>query len=62
MLTVNCQSSIKISEEKTVYFDPLKVEENHDADLILITHSHWNHFSTEDILKVTDGLTAPLTR
>ena len=57
MLTVNCQSSIKISEEKTVYFDPLKVEENHDADLILITHSHWNHFSTEDILKVKKELT-----
>ncbi|MDD6756889.1 MAG: MBL fold metallo-hydrolase [bacterium] len=57
MLTVNCQSSIKISEEKTVYFDPLKVEENHDADLILITHSHWDHFSTEDILKVKKELT-----
>lgn len=57
MLTVNCQSSIKISEEKTVYFDPLKVEENHDADLILITHSHWDHFSIEDILKVKKELT-----
>ena len=57
MLTVNCQSSIKISEEKTVYFDPLKVEENHDADSILITHSHWDHFSIEDILKVKKELT-----
>ena len=40
-----------------MYFDPLKVEENHDADLILITHSHWDHFSTEDILKVKKELT-----
>lgn len=52
MLTVNCQSSIKITGEKIIYFDPLKVEESHDADLILITHSHWDHFSKEDILKI----------
>lgn len=52
MLTVNCQSSIKITREKIIYFDPLKVEESHDADLILITHSHWDHFSKEDILKI----------
>lgn len=52
MLTVNCQSSIKITGEKIIYFDPLKVEERHDADLILITHSHWDHFSKEDILKI----------
>lgn len=52
MLTVNCQSSIKITGEKIIYFDPLKVEESHDADLILITHTHWDHFSKEDILKI----------
>ena len=52
MLTVNCQSSIKITGETTIYFDPLKVEESHDADLILITHTHWDHFSKEDILKI----------
>ena len=52
MLTVNCQSSIKITAEKIIYFDSLKVEESHDADLILITHSHWDHFSKEDILKI----------
>ena len=52
MLTVNCQSSIKIIEEKIIYFDPLKVEELHDADYIFITHTHWDHFSKEDILKI----------
>ena len=51
MLTVNCQSSIKIMKEKTLYFDPLKTEEQHDADYIFITHTHWDHFSSEDILK-----------
>lgn len=52
MLTVNCQSSIKIMKEKTLYFDPLKTEELHDADYIFITHTHWDHFSSEDILKI----------
>ena len=52
MLTVNCQSSIKLTEEQIIYFDPLKVEEMHDADYIFITHMHWDHFSKEDILKI----------
>ncbi len=57
MITVNCQSSIKITEGKTIYFDPLKVEEKYDADLILITHPHWDHFSKEDILKIKKDIT-----
>ncbi len=52
MITVNCQSSIKITGDKTIYVDPLKIEENHDADYIFITHTHWDHFSKEDILKI----------
>lgn len=52
MLTVNCQSSIKIKDDITIYFDPLKVEANQDANIILITHTHWDHFSKEDILKI----------
>ncbi len=39
MIQVNCQSSIKITENKVIYFDPIKVEERHDADYIFITHS-----------------------
>lgn len=52
MISVNFHSSIKITGNKIVYFDPLKVMENHDADYIFITHSHWDHFSKEDILKI----------
>lgn len=55
MITVNCQSSIKITGEKTIYFDPLKVEEKQDADFIFITHPHWDHFSKEDILKIKNN-------
>lgn len=52
MIQVNCQSSIKLTGNKVIYFDPIKVEEKHDADYIFITHPHWDHFSKEDILKI----------
>ena len=54
MITVNCQSSIRItSNDIVVYFDPLNIDEAlHDADVIFVTHAHWDHFSPEDITKV----------
>ncbi len=40
----------KIKSEKTIYFDPFKLNpENEKADLILITHEHYDHLSSEDI-------------
>ena len=53
-IEVLCHSSIRIEgEEKTVYIDPYRIkEEIMDADLILITHSHYDHFSEDDINKV----------
>ncbi len=52
MITINEQSSIRLCLEKTIYIDPFHLkEESHDADIILITHSHYDHFSIEDILK-----------
>ena len=42
-----------MEKEKTIYFDTFKVDRNYnDADIIFITHSHYDHFSEEDILKV----------
>lgn len=52
-IKVFTQSSIFISGTKKLYFDPYDIPESfHDADMILITHSHYDHFSIEDILKV----------
>ncbi len=52
MITINEQASIRLELEKIIYVDPLHLkEESHDADIILITHSHWDHLSIEDILK-----------
>ena len=45
-------SSIKINQKKEIYIDPFKVgEEYHDADIIFVTHSHYDHYSEEDIKK-----------
>ncbi|MBP5495349.1 MAG: MBL fold metallo-hydrolase [Lachnospiraceae bacterium] len=48
------QNSIRIkSDAGTIYIDPFKIDnETHDADFILITHEHYDHFSPEDIDKI----------
>lgn len=53
-IDVNTQSSIKISSDAgTIYIDPLEIkDESHDADYILITHDHYDHFSPKDIEKI----------
>lgn len=50
VLNHNC---IKFQKEKIIYTDPFQLKNNYnDADIILITHSHYDHFSEEDINKV----------
>ena len=52
-ISVNVQSSIRISGAKTVYFDPWQIEgAPHDADYVFVTHEHYDHFSPEDINNV----------
>lgn len=57
-ITVNAQSSIRIAGAKTIYFDPFNVaEEKHDADIIFITHEHFDHFQPESIAKIKKEMT-----
>lgn len=53
-IEVNTQNSIRIeSRVGTIYIDPLEIADDiHDADYILISHDHYDHFSPEDIRKV----------
>ena len=45
--------SIRINKEKTIYIDPFKIDRNYnDADIVFITHDHYDHYSEEDIDKV----------
>ena len=47
------QSSIKLTGEKTIYFDPYNIKEDfHDADYIFITHDHYDHYDEKSIEKV----------
>ena len=46
-------SSIRINKEKIIYIDPFKINKNYnDADIVFITHDHYDHYSEEDIDKV----------
>lgn len=55
-IEVLTQSSIRIGGDKVIYIDPLQIQkEDHDADMVLITHDHWDHFSPEDLQKVVNA-------
>lgn len=52
-ICLNFQSSIKITENKIVYFDPYEITTNvNDADYIFITHDHYDHFDVRSIEKL----------
>ena len=51
-------NSIKITGDFNIYIDPFEIDnETKDADIIFITHSHYDHFSIKDILKIKNGNT-----
>ena len=52
-------ASFKICHEDTViYIDPWKLKDSpHDASLVLVSHSHYDHYSPEDIAKVSGAET-----
>lgn len=59
---VLCHSSIRITGSKTIYIDPFRIKENYnDADYVFCTHSHYDHFSKEDIVKLLKPKTVIIT-
>ena len=54
-------AGFKIKGEKTVYIDPFKIKETEPADIIIITHEHFDHLSPEDIDKIQTGKTVIVT-
>lgn len=47
------QASVKIQHAgKTIYIDPFNLKVTDQADIILITHSHFDHYSEENIKKI----------
>jgi len=51
----------RIDAGKTVYFDPYQIEEGPVADLILISHDHFDHCSPEDVAKIQGPETVIVT-
>jgi L-ascorbate metabolism protein UlaG (beta-lactamase superfamily) len=53
-INVLCHSAIRLEiDNKIIYIDPYSLTSNaNNADLIFITHDHYDHFSIEDIKKV----------
>ena len=54
--------SFKIKNGKTVIIDPFKIRPTSDrADILLISHEHFDHFSLDDIKKVVNQNTTVVT-
>lgn len=52
-INVNTQSSIRIEGSKVLYFDPYQIQTAvYDADIIFITHGHYDHFEPDSIAKI----------
>jgi len=54
-------SSVRIEGEKTIFIDPWKLNTKEKADIILISHSHRDHLSLEDVKKLQQEDTIIIT-
>ncbi|MFC1668030.1 MBL fold metallo-hydrolase [Chlamydiota bacterium] len=54
-------ASFRVTDTKTIYIDPWKISGRIPADIILITHDHYDHFSPEDIKKISHEKTEIVT-
>ncbi|MCI4624535.1 MAG: MBL fold metallo-hydrolase [Candidatus Magnetoovum sp. WYHC-5] len=44
--------SFRVAGEKIIYTDPFNIKKKEEADIILVTHEHFDHCSPEDISKL----------
>lgn len=57
---INSHSSIQIDDN--IYFDPFNIKETEPkAKIIFITHTHFDHFSPDDIKKIATNETVIVT-
>ncbi len=53
---LNHQAAILISDSVKIYIDPWELKTAaHDADIVLITHAHYDHLSPADVEKVQNS-------
>lgn len=53
--------TFRIDAEKTIYFDPYRISSGPTADVIMISHDHFDHCSPEDVAKIQGPGTVILT-
>jgi L-ascorbate metabolism protein UlaG (beta-lactamase superfamily) len=46
--------AFRLKNSKIIYFDPYEISSGDKADIILITHEHFDHMSINDIKKIAD--------
>jgi len=51
----------RIDAAKTIYFDPYEISGDQKADIILITHEHFDHCSPDDVSKIQQNDTVIVT-
>lgn len=54
-------ASFLIRDRKVIYFDPYKISTDHKADIILVSHEHFDHCSPDDIQKIVRPSTVIVT-
>lgn len=54
-------ASVKITGQKVIYIDPFQIKDSEKADIILVTHDHYDHCSQEDIKKILKQDTVIIT-
>jgi L-ascorbate metabolism protein UlaG (beta-lactamase superfamily) len=53
--------TFRIDGSQTVYFDPFNLNTDRKADLVLVTHVHYDHCSPDDIRKIVQPATVVVT-
>jgi L-ascorbate metabolism protein UlaG (beta-lactamase superfamily) len=53
--------AFRVDAQKTVYCDPYEIAAGPEADLILVTHAHFDHCSPEDVQKLQGPETVIVT-
>jgi len=52
-------STVKVEDNLVIYFDPFRLPDGAErADLVLITHEHFDHCSIDDVKKIADENTS----
>ena len=53
--------SFRIDASKCIYIDPFQIDDGKPADLILVTHEHFDHCSPEDVTRIQQPETVIVT-